>query len=210
VRRLGFRRRGAVPNQVRPLPPREVKLCCFRQTDALGAAMSDRATRARGKSRQERPSPSYVGLTPASPRAQAAARGASRKIDTRPERLLGRALWGQGLRYRKNVAGLPGRPDLVFSRARVAVFCDGDFWHGRDWDARRAILARGANASYWVAKIGRNVERDREHERTLRDEGWTVLRFWEGDIRLDTAGIAERVRMAVAEGLDKAPRNGRK
>ncbi|MBP7755947.1 MAG: very short patch repair endonuclease [Acidobacteria bacterium] len=159
--------------------------------------------------RQNR-SPSYAGLEPASPRARAAARGASRKRDTQPERLLGSALWQQGLRYRKDVAGIPGRPDLVFSRARVAVFCDGDFWHGKDWEQRRAKLAAGTNPSYWLAKVAGNIARDREQNRNLRRQGWTVLRFWESDIRADPERIAARVRRVVETRLDKARQNRRK
>lgn len=65
------------------------------------------------------------------------------------------------LRYRVNVATLPGKPDLMFARARVVVICDGDFWHGRDWESRRAKLSTGWNASYWIAKIASNIEQDR-------------------------------------------------
>lgn len=160
--------------------------------------------------RRQRSSPSYLGLEAASPRARAAARGASRKRDTQPERLLGCALWRQGLRYRKDVAGLPGRPDLVFVRARVVVFCDGDFWHGKDWEKRREKLAAGTNATYWIAKVARNIDRDREQEGALRSQGWTVHRFWESDIRAAPEKIAARVRKAVARGLDKTLQNRRK
>jgi DNA mismatch endonuclease (patch repair protein) len=153
---------------------------------------------------------SYLGLLPASARASAAARGASRKRDTAPEQLLGRVLWRQGLRYRKDVARLPGRPDLVFSSARVVVFCDGDFWHGKDWRKRSAKLARGTNASYWLAKVARNIERDREQQKALCALGWTVLRFWESQIHDDTESVARRVQKAVAQGLDRSLRNGRK
>lgn len=160
--------------------------------------------------RRQRSSPSYLGLEPASPRARAAARGASRKRDTQPERLLGRTLWRQGLRYRKDVARLPGRPDLVFASARVVVFCDGDFWHGKDWEKRREKLAAGTNAAYWLAKVARNIERDREQDRALRSRGWTVLRFWESDIRAAPERIAARVQKAVEKGLDKARPDRRK
>lgn len=160
--------------------------------------------------RLHRRSPSYLGLEPASLRARAAARGASRKRDTQPERLLGCALWRQGLRYRKDVARLPGRPDLVFASARVVVFCDGDFWHGKGWEQRRARLAAGTNAAYWLAKIARNIERDREQDRALRNQGWTVLRFWESDIRAAPERVAARVRKAVEKGIDKALQNRRK
>jgi len=87
--------------------------------------------------------PSFRGLRSASKTASAAARGASRKTDTRCELVLRRELWRMGLRYRLHVPGLPGRPDIVFLRDRVVVFCDGDFWHGRDLERRIAKLRRG-------------------------------------------------------------------
>jgi DNA mismatch endonuclease (patch repair protein) len=104
-----------------------------------------------------------------------------------------------GHRYRRNVDGLPGKPDFVFYRARVVVFCDGDFWHGRDFAARRARLQTGANAEYWIAKISRNRARDREQAATLRRLGWTVLRFWESDIR----GNPERVARTIHRIVEK-------
>lgn len=126
--------------------------------------------------------PSYKGLEPSSERASSIARSASRKTDSRCEVKLRSLLWRAGARFRKNVATLPGVPDVVFPRARVVVFCDGDFWHGRDWEARREKLARGSNASYWIAKIERNVERDREHTAQLLELGWMVIRVWESDV----------------------------
>lgn len=137
--------------------------------------------------------PSYRGREPASARASAAARGASKKADTRCEVLLRSVLWRAGCRFRKNVAELPGKPDIVFSRARVVVFCDGDFWHGRDWGARRCKLSQGSNAGYWVEKIRRNRERDQERTQLLKENGWTVLRFWETDILSDPDGPAAQI-----------------
>lgn len=133
----------------------------------------------------ERTTPSYTGLRPASANASSASRGTSAKTDTRCELLLRHELWRTGLRYRLHVAGLPGRPDVVFPCHRVVVFCDGDFWHGRDLEARVAKLERGHNAAYWVAKIRRNVERDRRQDQALTTAGWHVLRLWEGDIVRD-------------------------
>lgn len=142
--------------------------------------------------------PSFKGLKPSSPRASAAAKGSSRKTGTRHELLLRRELWQRGLRYRKNVASLPGKPDLVFLGARVAVFCDGDFWHGKDWEARRAKLAKGSNPGYWIKKIERNMERDRQNAATLEEEGWAVIRLWESEIKRDPQAAANRVAEALA------------
>lgn len=152
-----------------------------------------------------RTSPSYLGRAPASPRASAAARGASKKVDTAHELALRRLLWRAGCRYRKDVQALPGRPDIVFARARLIVFCDGDFWHGKDWKARQKKLRAGTNADYWLAKIGRNRERDRRNGALLRAAGWTVLRFWESEIQADAGRVAARIldMLETRMGLDK-------
>lgn len=140
----------------------------------------------------------------ASPRASAAAKGSSRKSDTRCEVELRKALWRAGARYRKNAADLLGKPDIVFPRQKVAVFCDGDFWHGRGWIDRKAKLAASHNGAYWVAKIERNMERDRKQVQALREAGWAVFRLWETDILRDPEVAAAEVLQA----LDKVPRGG--
>lgn len=146
-----------------------------------------------------RTTPSFVGLVPASGKARAAARGASRKRDTSCELLLRQALRSLGLRsYRIACPDLAGQPDVVFRGARVVVFCDGDFWHGRDLEERLQKLAVGHNAPYWTAKIRRNVERDRANDARLAGAGWVVLRFWETDIRRDAEAVAKSVANAIA------------
>jgi len=121
----------------------------------------------------------------------------NRSRDTKAEMTLRKELWRRGLRYRLHASDLPGKPDLVFRRARVAVFCDGDFWHGRGWRRRRQKLAGGSNAAYWTAKIASNVSRDRRNTRLLRTAGWTVLRLWETDVLRDVEMIAARVASVV-------------
>lgn len=153
-----------------------------------------------GKARQ-RTATSYSGLSPASHSASRVGRG-NRKRDTEPERLLKRALWTQGVRFRVDAADLPGRPDIVFRRVRLAVFCDGDFWHGREWRRRRRRLARGSNAAYWIAKIKRNRERDRRNNSVLARSGWAVLRLWESEIRTDPS----RATLRVVETLSRLGR----
>ena len=142
-------------------------------------------------------STSFKNRTPASSRASAAARGSSRKSGTRPELLLRSALWKSGLRYRKNDRTVPGKPDIVFKGTRVAVFCDGDFWHGRNWEERRAKLECGHNPEYWTAKIERNMERDKTICQTLVDKGWIVVRVWESDIRKDLQQVVEHIKSIV-------------
>ena len=99
--------------------------------------------------------PQFRGRRPTSVRASMAMKG-NRSRGTEPELMLRRALWGLGLRYRLHAVDLPGKPDIVFRRQKVAVFVDGDFWHGRDWERLQTKLSRGANADYWVRKIEYN------------------------------------------------------
>ena len=109
-----------------------------------------------------------------------------------------RLLHARGLGYRVDVAALPGRPDLVFPRARVVVFVDGDFWHGKDLDVRIAKLSSGHNAPYWIAKIRGNAARDRRHDVQLSAAGWLVLRFWESDVGADATGVARHIADLVS------------
>jgi DNA mismatch endonuclease (patch repair protein) len=145
-----------------------------------------------------RSTPSFKGLRSSSTTASAVASAASRKRDTRCEIILRKELSRLGLRYRVVTDSLPGKPDVVFVGPRVAVFCDGDFWHGRDLAKRIKKLAVGHNAPYWTAKIRTNVERDGRQKTSLEDAGWVVLRFWESEIRRDPAVIAARVADVVA------------
>ena len=142
-------------------------------------------------------SPDFSCLAPASAATSRAAKASSKKKNTKPELGLRRALFARGLRYRVDARELPGKPDIVFRRARVAIFVDGDFWHGRDLETRVAKLKGGHNASYWVAKIRGNFERDRRHDRTLQTSGWAVLRFWESEISRDVDAIVGRVVKAL-------------
>ena len=129
------------------------------------------------------------------PRSAAASRvgAGNRRQDTTPEILLRKALWADGFRYRLHPRTLPGRPDLIISSCSVAIFCDGDFWHGRDWQNRKKKLADGWNAEYWVAKIERNRARDRVVTSALRRLGWRVIRVWEGEVRRDPARVATKI-----------------
>ena len=144
----------------------------------------------------------FKGRKPASPQASAAGRANSRKSNTQCELALRQALWAAGYRYRKNVADLPGRPDVVFRRARLAVFVDGDFWHGRDWESRRRKLQAGSNPDYWIAKIQRNMERDRETTARLEGMGWTVLRFWESEVRSSLAEVVQKISATLDKNHD--------
>jgi DNA mismatch endonuclease (patch repair protein) len=145
--------------------------------------------------------PSFAGLKPSS-LASSAAKRANTSTGTRPELRLRRELWKLGLRYQKNVRVVPGKPDICFLAAKVAVFCDGDFWHGRNWSVLEAQLQRRANSAYWIAKIRTNRLRDVRTRRRLRRSGWTVIRVWETDIRRDPAGAARRLAELIARRAD--------
>ena len=140
--------------------------------------------------------PSFRKLRASSSRASRALAG-NRATDTKCERLLRSELWRLGLRFRKNVGSLPGKPDVVFRRERVAVFCDGDFWHGRNWESRRRKLRRGSNSEYWIAKIQSNIDRDRSYDRKLEQLSWRVVRVWESQILADPVKHARRVQRIV-------------
>ena len=102
--------------------------------------------------------------------------------DTRIEVVLRKALWRKGYRYRKNYSKLPGRPDIVLTKYKIVVFCDSEFFHGKDWDILKARLEKGNNSEYWINKILRNIQRDDEVNKQLYFLGWTVIRFWGSDI----------------------------
>jgi DNA mismatch endonuclease (patch repair protein) len=137
-----------------------------------------------------------------SPRSAAASRvgESNRSQNTGPERLLRSTLRVNGIRYRSHPKNLPGRPDVVLVPHRIVVFCDGDFWHGRDWPNRKRRLVVGWNAQYWVAKIERNRQRDRQVTYALRKMGWRVVRVWESDVRSKPDRVAKRVLAAIAKG----------
>ncbi|MBO6240374.1 MAG: very short patch repair endonuclease [Butyrivibrio sp.] len=103
--------------------------------------------------------------------------------DTKIEVILRRELWKRGYRYRKNYDKLPGHPDIVITKYKIVIFCDGEFFHGKDWEVLRPRLEKSNNSEFWISKISRNRERDNEINKRLLFEGWTVIRFWGTDIK---------------------------
>lgn len=103
--------------------------------------------------------------------------------DTKIEIKLRKALWNKGYRYRKNYKYLPGSPDIVLTKYKIAIFCDGEFFHGKDWEVLKPRLQNSNNSEFWISKISRNRERDDEVNKRLLFEGWTVIRFWGNDIK---------------------------
>lgn len=103
--------------------------------------------------------------------------------DTEIEVLLRKALWAKGYRYRKNYKKLPGKPDIALTKYKIAIFCDSEFFHGKDWEVLKPRLKRSNNSQFWINKIARNRERDEEVNKQLLFLGWTVIRFWGNDIK---------------------------
>ena len=116
--------------------------------------------------------------------------------DSKIEITLRKELWRRGLRYRKNVKTITGKPDIVFKGKKVAVFCDSEFWHGYDWEHRNLEIK--SRREFWVPKIERNIKRDREVSEMLEAEGWIVLRFWGRQIKKNTAGCADIIERTLA------------
>ena len=115
--------------------------------------------------------------------------------DSDIEMLLRKELWRRGLRYRKNISHVYGHPDIAFIKKKVAVFCDSEFWHGYDWDKRKGDFK--SNQDFWISKIERNIERDKEVNIALAEDGWKVLRFWGKDIKKNCKECADAVQKAL-------------
>lgn len=109
-----------------------------------------------------------------------------RSKDTSIEVKLRKELWHKGYRYRKNYKKLPGSPDIALTKYKIAVFCDSEFFHGKDWEVLKARLEKGSNPEYWIKKIERNRDRDVENDKKLLFLGWTVIHFWGKDILQNT------------------------
>lgn len=108
-----------------------------------------------------------------------------RSKDTEIELLLRKALWNSGIRYRKHYDRLPGKPDIAITKYKIAIFCDGEFFHGKDWERLKIKLVNSNNSEYWIKKIEKNIKRDQEVDASIRAMGWRVLRFWGKDIKKD-------------------------
>ena len=103
--------------------------------------------------------------------------------NTKSELLFRKALWAKGVRYRVNSKQLPGRPDISIKKHKLAIFIDGEFWHGYNWNDRKHKIK--SNRGFWIPKIERNIQRDKEVNQQLYDMGYTVFRFWEKEVKKD-------------------------
>ena len=122
-----------------------------------------------------------------------------RSKDTAIEIKLRKALWKKGYRYRKNYKLLPGKPDIVLTKYKIAIFCDSEFFHGKDWDKLKEKLSSSNNGDFWIKKIARNIERDDEVNKQLLFMGWSVIRFWGKDIKTSPQECVKVVGERISE-----------
>jgi DNA mismatch endonuclease Vsr len=108
------------------------------------------------------------------------------------ETTLAKELWNLGLRYRKNDLKVFGKPDFTFRGKKLAVFVDSEFWHGKNWEQKK--LEHKSNIDFWHKKIERNIERDKEVNQKLKEEGWQIIRFWGKEIIQNPLECAKKVR----------------
>ncbi|SKB62575.1 T/G mismatch-specific endonuclease [Parapedobacter luteus] len=118
-----------------------------------------------------------------------------RSRDTKPELLLRKALWAKGIRYRTHTKDLPGKPDIVIRKYRLAIFVDGEFWHGHEWGKTKAIIK--SNRNFWITKIERNIQRDKENNAALTAIGYTVFRFWGEDVRKNLQKCVNQIELYI-------------
>lgn len=117
--------------------------------------------------------------------------------DTSIELRLRKALWHKGYHYRKNYKALPGSPDIVLTKYKIAIFCDSEFFHGKDWDSLKTRLEKGKNPEFWINKIERNRNRDYENDKKLLFLGYTVIHFWGQDIIKHTDECIQAIEESI-------------
>lgn len=120
---------------------------------------------------------------------------------TKPEMRLRKELYHRGLRYRVNFKKLPGAPDIVNKSLKLAIFVDGEFWHGYNWEKKKHSIK--SNRKFWIPKIERNIQRDQSNTKKLEAMGFTVMRFWEHQIKNDLNGCADEIMKEVDRKRNK-------
>lgn len=121
--------------------------------------------------------------------------------NTKSEELLRKSLWKLGIRYRKNDPRLPGKPDIVIQKYGLAIFIDGEFWHGHNWANKKFAIK--SNPDFWIAKIERNMQRDRLNNQLLTSKGWQVLRFWDQEVKKEFGVCFKK----ILDLIDQEPMN---
>ena len=137
----------------------------------------------------------YGTTTERTSRKMSKIRGKNTKIEV----VLRKALWDRGYRYRKNYKAIPGCPDIALTKYHIAIFCDGEFFHGKDWEVLKPKLKQGKNPDYWIKKIERNRSRDKEKDAQLLFLGWTVIHFWGKDILKKTDECIKVIEEAILD-----------
>ena len=122
--------------------------------------------------------------------------------DTSIEVTLRKALWHKGYRYRKNYKKLPGSPDIVLTKQRIVIFCDSEFFHGKDWEVKKPKLLNSKNSEYWINKIERNIQRDLENDQKLLAMGWTIIHFWGQEILKNTCECIEVIEETILDNME--------
>ncbi len=116
--------------------------------------------------------------------------------DTTPEIILRKALWSEGIRYRKENKGIVGNPDIAIKKYKLAIFIDGEFWHGYNWQEKKVKIK--SNREYWIKKIEKNITRDKKYNQLLKEQNWVVLRFWEHEIKKELDKCVDKVKNVIA------------
>jgi len=122
---------------------------------------------------------------------------AIKSSSTKAEVMLAKSLFAKGYRYRKNNKSVFGKPDITFKKIKLAIFVDGEFWHGKDWQKRKENIK--TNREYWIPKIEKNISRDQIVNAELVKEGWTVLRFWAREIEKNTEFYSAQIEQKIKE-----------
>ncbi|MFS4446204.1 very short patch repair endonuclease [Maribacter sp. 2307UL18-2] len=120
--------------------------------------------------------------------------------NTKPELAFRKALYAQGYRYRVDYKKLIGRPDILLKKYKTAIFIDGEYWHGHKWQERKPKIR--TNRDFWIAKIERNMQRDKEVNQGLSDLGYTVFRFWENEVKKELETCLGKVIAHLEQQVD--------
>jgi DNA mismatch endonuclease, patch repair protein len=127
--------------------------------------------------------------------------------NSKPELMLRKALWAKNLRFRLHDKTLPGKPDIVIKKYKLAIFIDGEFWHGYNWDENKDQIK--SNRAFWIPKIERNMQKDRIDHEQLRSMGYTVFRFWSNEVKKNIPRVVNQILLYIETAKEiKIPLSG--